>query len=99
MRIGLNPYQTTAPTHFGWSLWLPFRIHQAAPTPRRGRHTPDEDQCVNGVRLEEVHGEVAQEKLFIGTARMHLFKGVIQGLNEISVALFDGDADALPKEP
>jgi sterol desaturase/sphingolipid hydroxylase (fatty acid hydroxylase superfamily) len=25
MRIGLNPYQSEAPTRFGWSLWLPFR--------------------------------------------------------------------------
>ena len=39
MRIGLNPYQTTAPTHFGWSLWLPFQIHQAAPN-RAAEDTP-----------------------------------------------------------
>jgi len=25
MTIGLNPYQSEAPTRFGWSLWLPFR--------------------------------------------------------------------------
>lgn len=25
MRIGLNPYQSDGPTHFGWSLLLPFR--------------------------------------------------------------------------
>jgi sterol desaturase/sphingolipid hydroxylase (fatty acid hydroxylase superfamily) len=25
MTIGLTPYQTEAPTRFGWSLWLPFR--------------------------------------------------------------------------
>ena len=25
MTIGLNPYQSEAPTCFGWSLWLPFR--------------------------------------------------------------------------
>lgn len=25
MTIGLPPYQTEAPTRFGWSLWLPFR--------------------------------------------------------------------------
>ena len=24
MTIGLNPYQSEAPTRFGWSLWLPF---------------------------------------------------------------------------
>jgi len=24
MRIGLTPYQSEAPTRFGWSLWLPF---------------------------------------------------------------------------
>jgi len=24
MRIGLSPYQDEAPTHLGWSLWLPF---------------------------------------------------------------------------
>jgi sterol desaturase/sphingolipid hydroxylase (fatty acid hydroxylase superfamily) len=24
MTIGLPPYQTEAPTRFGWSLWLPF---------------------------------------------------------------------------
>lgn len=24
MKIGLTPYQSLAPTHFGWSLWLPF---------------------------------------------------------------------------
>jgi len=27
MTIGLPPYQSEAPTHFGWSLWLPF-AHQ-----------------------------------------------------------------------
>ena len=25
MTIGLNPYQSEAPTRFGWSLVLPFR--------------------------------------------------------------------------
>jgi sterol desaturase/sphingolipid hydroxylase (fatty acid hydroxylase superfamily) len=25
MTIGLTPYQSEAPTRFGWSLWLPFR--------------------------------------------------------------------------
>jgi sterol desaturase/sphingolipid hydroxylase (fatty acid hydroxylase superfamily) len=25
MTIGLPPYQSEAPTRFGWSLWLPFR--------------------------------------------------------------------------
>jgi sterol desaturase/sphingolipid hydroxylase (fatty acid hydroxylase superfamily) len=25
MTIGLTPYQSEAPTQFGWSLWLPFR--------------------------------------------------------------------------
>ena len=25
MTIGLNPYQSEAPTRLGWSLWLPFR--------------------------------------------------------------------------
>lgn len=25
MRIGLMPYQSKDPTHFGWSLWLPFK--------------------------------------------------------------------------
>jgi sterol desaturase/sphingolipid hydroxylase (fatty acid hydroxylase superfamily) len=29
MTIGLTPYQTQMPTRFGWSLWLPFRRHQA----------------------------------------------------------------------
>ena len=24
MTIGLTPYQSEAPTRFGWSLWLPF---------------------------------------------------------------------------
>jgi sterol desaturase/sphingolipid hydroxylase (fatty acid hydroxylase superfamily) len=24
MKIGLPPYQSEAPTRFGWSLWLPF---------------------------------------------------------------------------
>ena len=24
MTIGLPPYQSEAPTRFGWSLWLPF---------------------------------------------------------------------------
>jgi sterol desaturase/sphingolipid hydroxylase (fatty acid hydroxylase superfamily) len=28
MTIGLNPYQSEAPTRFGWSLWLPFRQQQ-----------------------------------------------------------------------
>jgi sterol desaturase/sphingolipid hydroxylase (fatty acid hydroxylase superfamily) len=35
MTIGLDPYQSEAPTRFGWSLWLPFR---PKPTPR---HRPD----------------------------------------------------------
>jgi sterol desaturase/sphingolipid hydroxylase (fatty acid hydroxylase superfamily) len=34
MTIGLTPYQTEAPTRFGWSLWLPFR-------PKPTRHQPD----------------------------------------------------------
>jgi sterol desaturase/sphingolipid hydroxylase (fatty acid hydroxylase superfamily) len=29
MTIGLNPYQSEAPTRFGWSLWLPFRQQKA----------------------------------------------------------------------
>jgi sterol desaturase/sphingolipid hydroxylase (fatty acid hydroxylase superfamily) len=28
MTIGLSPYQTEAPTRFGWSLLLPFRWRQ-----------------------------------------------------------------------
>ena len=28
MTIGLPPYQSEAPTRFGWSLWLPFRRQQ-----------------------------------------------------------------------
>jgi sterol desaturase/sphingolipid hydroxylase (fatty acid hydroxylase superfamily) len=28
MTIGLNPYQSEAPTWFGWSLWLPFGPQQ-----------------------------------------------------------------------
>ena len=36
MTIGLTPYQTEAPTRFGWSLWLPFRKPAAtAPTTPR----------------------------------------------------------------
>jgi sterol desaturase/sphingolipid hydroxylase (fatty acid hydroxylase superfamily) len=35
MTIGLNPYQSEAPTRFGWSLWLPFRPSQAR------NHQPD----------------------------------------------------------
>jgi sterol desaturase/sphingolipid hydroxylase (fatty acid hydroxylase superfamily) len=35
MTIGLDAYQSEAPTRFGWSLWLPFR---PKPTPR---HRPD----------------------------------------------------------
>jgi sterol desaturase/sphingolipid hydroxylase (fatty acid hydroxylase superfamily) len=35
MTIGLTPYQSEAPTRFGWSLWLPFR---SKPAPR---HQPD----------------------------------------------------------
>ncbi|ODS00057.1 fatty acid hydroxylase [Methyloceanibacter methanicus] len=31
MRIGLTSYQTTAPTRFGWSLWLPFQMRQGSP--------------------------------------------------------------------
>ena len=33
MTIGLTPYQSEAPTRFGWSLWLPFRT----PTARADR--------------------------------------------------------------
>ena len=33
MTIGLTPYQSEAPTRFGWSLWLPFRM----PTARADR--------------------------------------------------------------
>jgi sterol desaturase/sphingolipid hydroxylase (fatty acid hydroxylase superfamily) len=29
MTIGLTPYQSEAPTRFGWSLWLPFRTPTA----------------------------------------------------------------------
>jgi sterol desaturase/sphingolipid hydroxylase (fatty acid hydroxylase superfamily) len=32
MTIGLTPYQSEAPTRFGWSLWLPFR-KETAPAP------------------------------------------------------------------
>jgi len=35
MQIGLTPYQSAAPTRFGWSLWLPF--HREATT--RGKRT------------------------------------------------------------
>jgi sterol desaturase/sphingolipid hydroxylase (fatty acid hydroxylase superfamily) len=35
MTIGLNPYQSTAPTRFGWSLWLPFGRQP------RGDRTPE----------------------------------------------------------
>jgi sterol desaturase/sphingolipid hydroxylase (fatty acid hydroxylase superfamily) len=31
MTIGLDPYQSEAPTRFGWSLWLPFRPKPTAP--------------------------------------------------------------------
>lgn len=37
MRIGLFPYQDEAPTHLGWSLWLPFARER-----RDGRHSPEE---------------------------------------------------------
>ena len=30
MTIGLTPYQSEAPTRFGWSLWLPFRPKQTS---------------------------------------------------------------------
>jgi sterol desaturase/sphingolipid hydroxylase (fatty acid hydroxylase superfamily) len=33
MTIGLDPYQSEAPTRFGWSLWLPF-----GPQPSAARH-------------------------------------------------------------
>jgi sterol desaturase/sphingolipid hydroxylase (fatty acid hydroxylase superfamily) len=36
MTIGLNPYQSTAPTRFGWSLWLPFGRQP------RGDRTPEQ---------------------------------------------------------
>jgi len=32
MKIGLTPYQSEAPTRFGWSLWLPF-INEGSKTP------------------------------------------------------------------
>ena len=32
MRIGLTPYQSEAPTRFGWSLWLPFRKEKSGNT-------------------------------------------------------------------
>jgi sterol desaturase/sphingolipid hydroxylase (fatty acid hydroxylase superfamily) len=32
MTIGLTPYQSEDPTHFGWSLWLPFHSTQAEKT-------------------------------------------------------------------
>jgi sterol desaturase/sphingolipid hydroxylase (fatty acid hydroxylase superfamily) len=37
MRIGLTPYQTEAPTRFGWSLLLPF---VGSPSPRSGEPPP-----------------------------------------------------------
>ena len=35
MTIGLTPYQSEAPTRFGWSLWLPFRKQPGAAPAKR----------------------------------------------------------------
>jgi len=41
MTIGLTPYQSEDPTHFGWSLWLPFRRAGFKTTPAPERPPPD----------------------------------------------------------
>ena len=40
MTIGLTPYQSEAPTRFGWSLWLPFHP-TAARADRKDNAAPD----------------------------------------------------------
>jgi sterol desaturase/sphingolipid hydroxylase (fatty acid hydroxylase superfamily) len=40
MTIGLTPYQSEAPTRFGWSLWLPFRKETTAPENRPPQDAP-----------------------------------------------------------
>lgn len=43
MRIGLTTYQSEAPTRFGWSLWLPFRMEKSGNTPREEQTSKDPD--------------------------------------------------------
>jgi len=49
MKIGLTPYQSENPTHFGWSLWLPFRSTRgetpAAPPKAAAGATPRDDRA------------------------------------------------------
>ena len=45
MRIGLTPYQSEDPTHFGWSLLLPFRRPDArAPAQEDAKDAPEAKQ-------------------------------------------------------
>ena len=49
-------------------------------------------------RLEEIHGEVAQEQPFEAARGMHLLEPVIEDVHQLAVALLHGDADALPED-
>ena len=46
-------------------------------------------------RLKEAHREIAQEQLFVASARMHLLKSVIEDIGELAVAFLHGNADTL----
>src|SRR4029453_10119404 len=45
-------------------------------------------------RLKKTHGEVAQEKLLVTAARMHLLKSVVENVDQLAVPLLHRDTDA-----
>ena len=74
--------------------------HRAAALPERGADAARLEpvaavRAAKAQRLEEVHGEIAQEQTFIAPGGVHLLERVVQDLDQLAVALLHRDADTL----
>src|SRR5262249_2801736 len=81
--------------------WTAGHDHRLAALPNRGANAALLELVVAvpqpevAKRLEETHGEIAQEQSFVAAGSMHLLKRVVQDLDELTIALLHRDANPL----